>query len=56
MDDSRYQPVLENMRARLAQWMKETDDPLLHGSIPAPNGAVWNNPDDLSPNDLLFRA
>jgi len=56
VDDSRCQPVLDDMRARLAQWMRETDDPLLYGSLPTPAGAVWNNPDDLSPNDLLFRA
>ncbi len=45
------QTVLQDMRDRLAEWMKTTDDPLLRGNIPLPNGAVINDPDQLSPNE-----
>jgi arylsulfatase A-like enzyme len=43
--------VLEEMRARLDRWMRETDDPLLHGRVPAPPGARVNDPDGLSPEE-----
>ena len=50
--DSSAQPVLEEMRARLDRWMRDTDDPLLRGPIPAPEGAVVNRPEARSPNEL----
>lgn len=31
--------------------MRETDDPLRRGPVPAPRGAVVNGPDGLSPNE-----
>ena len=40
---------LEEMRSRLNRWMRATDDPLLQGHVPAPNGAMLNDPDDPSP-------
>jgi arylsulfatase A-like enzyme len=40
--------VLEEMRARLDEWMRDTGDPLLDGDVPAPAGAVLNSPDQLS--------
>ena len=43
--------VLADMRTRLDAWMKQTDDPLLKGKLPMPEGAVLNRPDQLSPND-----
>lgn len=43
--------VLAEMRARLDRWMQETDDPLLHGPVPAPPGARVNDPDGLSPRE-----
>lgn len=43
--------VLTEMRARLDAWMQETDDPLLKGPVPAPPGAVVNDPDGLSPRE-----
>ncbi len=42
---------IAEMRARLDAWMRETDDPLLHGPIPAPAGAVVNDVDGISPRD-----
>lgn len=43
--------VLEDMRARLDRWMRETDDPLLHGRVAAPEGARVNDPDGVSPTE-----
>ncbi|MBN1641904.1 MAG: sulfatase [Anaerolineae bacterium] len=43
--------VLRDMRARLERWMRETDDPLLRGHVPAPAGALANDPDGISPRE-----
>jgi len=44
--------VLDEMRARLDEWMKATDDPILLGlPVPAPPGARVNDPDGLSPRE-----
>jgi N-sulfoglucosamine sulfohydrolase len=45
------QTVLQDMRDRLTNWMRETNDPLRNGSIPAPKGALLNNPNGLSPRE-----
>jgi arylsulfatase A-like enzyme len=45
------QDVLAEMRGRLDAWMRETDDPLLDGPVPAPPGATVNEPSQLSPDD-----
>jgi arylsulfatase A-like enzyme len=55
-DDPGPQAVLEEMRARLARWMQGTDDPLLAGPVPAPPGAVVNDPDALSPGEATRPA
>lgn len=47
--DARYGEVLTEMRGRLERWMAETDDPLLRGAIPLPEGAVVSPPDQVSP-------
>jgi N-sulfoglucosamine sulfohydrolase len=46
--DPRCAEVLADLRARLEQWMRETNDPLLDGPVPPPAGAEYNLPDQLS--------
>ena len=50
------QEVLENMRGKLDQIMKNSGDPLQNGYIVAPPDAVLNDPDDISPKDKTYRA
>jgi Stf0 sulphotransferase len=50
-DDPAHADVLQEMRGRLQAWMEETDDPLLHGPVPAPVGAEINTRDQRSPDD-----
>ena len=42
--------ILEEMRTLLDRWMVATNDPLLHGPVPAPPGAELNDPDQMSPS------
>lgn len=42
--------VLADMRARMDKWMAETNDPILAGPIPLPDGGVTTDPDKYSPN------
>jgi len=48
IDDPKMKPVAEEMRDRLERWMRETDDPLLAGPVPIPEGATANHPDQMS--------
>lgn len=47
--DPTHTDVLGDLRNRLNRWMQATDDPLLHGPIPAPSRAKITDPDSLSP-------
>jgi N-sulfoglucosamine sulfohydrolase len=40
--------VLAELRERVEAWMRDTDDPLLRGDVPPPEGAVLNDPDQFS--------
>jgi arylsulfatase A-like enzyme len=51
--DQTHQQPLNEMRARLDDWMRRTDDPLLRGPVPLPPGALANDPDDRSPSGPL---
>ncbi|HYZ86262.1 MAG TPA: sulfatase [Bryobacteraceae bacterium] len=48
--------VLAEMRRRLDSWMRQTEDPLLHGPVKAPKGAVVNDPDGTSPQEPVIPA
>ena len=50
-EDPSMAGVLRDMRGRLDDWMRTTDDPLLKGPVPAPSGARVGNPDGVSPSD-----
>jgi N-sulfoglucosamine sulfohydrolase len=50
--DPAHAAVLAKVREDLEHWMLTTDDPLLHGSIPIPEGATANRVDSLSPREL----
>lgn len=54
--DPAYREVLNDMRQRLQRWMERTCDPLLLGDVAAPEGAVVNDPDGVSPREPVRRA
>ncbi len=47
-DNPSMMAVLNDMRGRLEEWMRATDDPLLRGPVPAPSGARFGSPDSVS--------
>ena len=55
-DEPQHAPLLADMRARLDRWMRDTDDPLLQGHVPAPPAARLNSPDGDSPNGPVYPA
>ncbi len=46
--------VLCDMRRRMDDWMKRTDDPLQSGSVAAPSGAKINYADGVSPREAPY--
>jgi len=49
LDDAAYTEVLNDLRARLDRWMRDTDDPLLKGPVPPYPGARVTPPDSFEP-------
>lgn len=57
-NDPRYTSICCELKNRLEQWMRETDDPLLNYRfrIPAPQGAKVNCRDGYDPEDCAFET
>ncbi len=49
--DPAYAEPLTEMRNRLSSWMERTDDPLLRGPVPVPDGVYVDSPDESDPDD-----
>ena len=49
--DPSYASILEDLRARLEEWMRGTDDPLLDGHVDPPPGVEVNDPDQRSASE-----
>ena len=49
VSDPRYADVLKKMRSILEEWMRRTADPLLHGYVPPPPGAIVTPPESYTP-------
>ncbi len=54
IDDPTVSAIRNDLRTRLAQWMRDTNDPLLDGNVPPPPGARINHPDASSALDDLL--
>lgn len=55
IDDPELKDVVAEMRQRLEDWMRATNDPLVENDIvPVPSGAVVNDPDGESPNEPVI--
>ncbi|HEX3317576.1 MAG TPA: sulfatase/phosphatase domain-containing protein, partial [Solirubrobacteraceae bacterium] len=52
--DPAHRPVLDDLRARLARWMADTDDPLLRGDVQPPPGVELNDPGQRSAAEPTF--
>jgi N-sulfoglucosamine sulfohydrolase len=55
-DDPVHAHVGADLDGRLEAWMRATDDPLLDGPVPAPPGAVVNDPRGVSANEPYLSA
>jgi len=51
-----YAAVQADLAGRLERWMRETDDPLLRGYVPKPQGARVNLKWTLHPNEQEFES
>jgi N-sulfoglucosamine sulfohydrolase len=51
INDPGHAEIAKEMRDRLHRWMVSTNDPLLHGPVAAPAGALANDPNGISPKE-----
>ena len=51
--DSELGAIRDDLDRRLHEWMTTTDDPLLHGPVPPPDGALVDDPAAVSPDAVL---
>ena len=56
IEDPAYADVVVDLRARLEQWMVDTEDPLLNGVVPPPPGAQINLQDQQSADEPTVTA
>jgi len=50
INEATHLPILNNLRMRLDNWMKKTNDPLIHGYVEVPQDVVLDDPDSISPS------
>jgi N-sulfoglucosamine sulfohydrolase len=56
INDPGHAQLAQEMRDRLHRWMVSTNDPLLHGPVAAPPGALANDPNGISPKEPPIAA
>ena len=54
IDEPEMKEVVQDLRDQLDLWMRETEDPLLHGAAPLPKGVKTTDPDAFSPRTEPF--
>jgi arylsulfatase A-like enzyme len=55
-EDPEHANVLAELSRRLEEWMADTADPLLDGPVPAPPGALVNDPAGISAREPFLEA
>ena len=55
-EDLAHQEILKELKDRLYQWMKDTEDPLLAGKVEKPAGARVNKKTTLHPTDKDYEV
>ena len=54
VNNPEYETVVKDLKARMRNWMEETNDPLLSGKLNLPVGAALNDPNGNSPREKAF--
>ena len=55
-EDPANAAVLERLRGQLDSWLEETDDPIRHGPIEPPPGAIVTDQTRISPSEIEIVA